>query len=133
MAETECDIRFGPYLIDIINGYCSIRREDGAPVEPTFFEMQYIKDTVFGVDAIGIEIFPATGKAFNFTEVTSEPPKRYLWRMGIDAIDETVGAFTSYTGDEEAELQREEDAKKHASDDVVCMSTYYKRNKLGNK
>jgi len=71
---------FGPYAIDAEDNHCSIRRHDGLPVEPTFYEMQYMKDMAFGGTATAVEVFPA------HRHLVDGQHQRHLWRVDADHV-----------------------------------------------
>lgn len=66
---------FGPYIIEVDGDHAMIRRVDGAPVEPTFYEMQHMKCVAFGGRATAIEVFPDS------RDLVDGENQRHLWEM----------------------------------------------------
>jgi hypothetical protein len=67
-------------LINVINdNHISIRRIDGQPFNPTWKELQLIKNKYFGTEAYAIEIFPAD------EDVVDNNNHRHIWK-----VDKTI-------------------------------------------
>lgn len=71
-------VTFGPYTVSIDAdhpAHAVIRRVDGAPPEPTWYELQNMKGIAFGSHARAVEIFPANAKLYDTANM------RHLWRV----------------------------------------------------
>ena len=69
---------FGPYEVSIDSKrpfHAVIRRMDGAPPEPTFYELQHMKSLAFGSEAIAVEVFPRAG------DLKDTANQRHLWSV----------------------------------------------------
>ncbi len=81
--KKEGAIVFGPYLIAVDDRWCPagvlghvwVKRADGQPAEPTFYEWQMIKCLAFGSHARAVEIFPAQNKLYDTGNF------RHLWDL----------------------------------------------------
>lgn len=63
-----------PMVINLIDDeHVSIRREDRQPFNPTWKEMQGLKDFAFGRHATVVEIFPSA------TDLVDNNNHRHLW------------------------------------------------------
>ncbi len=72
---------FGPYVVQFEDeSHVVIRREDGAPVEPTFYEMQHMKSLAFSGPATAIEVYPAA------RDLVDGANQRHLWRVERDSV-----------------------------------------------
>lgn len=76
MKERE----FGPYLFEVDGNHLTIRRKDGKPVEPTFYEMQHMKCSAFGAPAVAVEIFPA------MSDLVDGQHQRHLFMVDGDGL-----------------------------------------------
>ncbi len=72
--------RFGPYEIERDGNQATIRRLDGAPVEPTFYELQHMKSLAFGGPATAIEVFPAA------VDLVDGQNQRHLWLVEHESV-----------------------------------------------
>lgn len=66
---------FGPYIVEVTGNHAVIRREDGGPCEPSFYEMQHLKCMAFGGPAVGVEVFPA------IRHLVDGQNQRHLWNV----------------------------------------------------
>jgi hypothetical protein len=71
---------FGPYLLEVENNHAVIRREDDEPCEPTFYELQHIKNMAFGGDATAIEVFPS------HVNLVDGQHQRHLWQVDENTV-----------------------------------------------
>jgi len=71
---------FGLYKIEVEGNHCTIYREDRGPVEPTFYEIQYMKDMAFGGSTTAVEVFPA------HRHLVDGEHQRHLWRVESDTV-----------------------------------------------
>lgn len=74
--------RFGPYVVTMEHeGHASIWPAAGVgQVQPTFHELQAMKDIAFGSGACAIEVFPPQ------RELVDGENQRHLWLVEYDAI-----------------------------------------------
>ncbi len=74
-------VAFGPYTVSINAthpGHAVIRRADGAPPEPTWYELQHMKCLAFGSHVRAVEVFPAQAKLYDTANM------RHLWLVPDD-------------------------------------------------
>ncbi len=74
--NTRDPAAFGPYTIAWnVNepAHAVIRRADGAPPEPTWYEMQHMKCIAFGSHARAVEVYPAQADLYDTANM------RHLW------------------------------------------------------
>ena len=72
---------FGDYVVDVENNtHGMIIRKDGQPPQPTFYELQYMKDIMFGNDQVAIEVFPTGQDLMDGSNI------RHLWLMDRDSV-----------------------------------------------
>jgi len=65
---------FGDYLIEIEGNHAVIRRKDNEPANPSWYELQYMKNIAFGGDAFAIEVFPSQRNLIDGQN------QRHLWK-----------------------------------------------------
>lgn len=65
---------FGPYVLRVDGAHAIIERTDGAPAEPSWYELQTLK-MAWGSFARAVEVFPAQDKVYDTRN------KRHLWRV----------------------------------------------------
>lgn len=88
--------RFGPYLIEVIGNHATIWREDLKPVEPTFYEMQYMKDLAFGGCATAVEVFPS------HRNLVDGAHQRHLWEVDEKQVPNLhTGEGVNHKGDKQ--------------------------------
>lgn len=69
---------FGPYTVSIDAyhpDHAVIRRADGQPPEPTWYELQHMKELAFGSHVRAVEVFPEADKLYDTANM------RHLWRL----------------------------------------------------
>lgn len=72
---------FGPYLVwRQSDDHAVIRRQDGGPVEPTFYEMQHMKNMAFGGTAWAVEVFPP------HRHLVDGEHQRHLWQVARGTV-----------------------------------------------
>lgn len=71
---------FGPYVIETVGNHATIRRTDGKPCEPTFYEMQHIKFMAFGGPKTAVEVFPAA------SDLVDGQNQRHLWCVDAEVV-----------------------------------------------
>jgi len=72
---------FGNYLVENQEeNHVVIRRVDGSPVEPTFYELQHMKDMAFGGSATAVEVFPA------HRNLVDGQHQRHLWKVDHSSV-----------------------------------------------
>jgi hypothetical protein len=74
--NTRDPVTFGPYTVSIDAehpDHAVIRRADGMPPEPTWYELQHMKCLAFGSHARAVEIFPSMSMLFDTANM------RHLW------------------------------------------------------
>jgi hypothetical protein len=77
---------FGPYCFDERDsGHLEIRRADGSPAEPGWYELQTMARMAWGQPALAIEIFPPS------RELVDGAHQRHLWLVP----DQLRGQFPS--------------------------------------
>ena len=76
--NTRDPVTFGPYTVSIDQkqpDHAVIRRADGLPPEPTWYEIQHMKCLAFGSHARAVEVFPAQSKLYDTANM------RHLWAV----------------------------------------------------
>lgn len=77
----EAEQMFGDYIITMQEeGHAVIRRADGDPVNPTFYEMQHMKNIAFGGDGNAIEVFPPQRR------LVDGQNQRHLWAIDYETV-----------------------------------------------
>lgn len=74
--NTHSPIAFGPFTVSIAvehPDHAVIRRVDGGPPEPTWYELQHMKCLAWGSHARAVEIFPQQSKLYDTANM------RHLW------------------------------------------------------
>ena len=74
--NTRDPVAFGPYTVSLDSQHswhAVIRRIDGGPPEPTWYELQHMKCLAFGSHARAVEIFPEQAKLYDTANM------RHLW------------------------------------------------------
>jgi hypothetical protein len=77
-VNTVHPVTFGPYTVSIDAAnpeHAVIRRADGAPPEPTWYELQHMKCLAFGSHARAVEVFPAQAELYDTANM------RHLWAV----------------------------------------------------
>lgn len=81
---------FGPFEVErVTEDHAIIRRHDGLPPEPTFYEMQHMKCVVFGGRATAVEVFP------DVRELVDGQNQRHLWRVERDVFPNLMNLESS--------------------------------------
>ena len=73
MKGKNMERRFGPYLLEVEGNHAVVRRSDNNPCEPTFYEMQHLKDMAFGGAETAVEVFPS------HRHLVDGAHQRHLW------------------------------------------------------
>lgn len=69
-------MQVGPYIAELdSDDHLVIRREDGKPCEPEWYELWRLKNMAFGTGALAVEIFPTADK------LVDGQNQRHLWRV----------------------------------------------------
>jgi hypothetical protein len=69
---------FGPYTVALDAahpGHGVIRRADGFPPEPTWYEMQHMARMLWGSHAVAVEVFPRSDNLVDTANM------RHLWEV----------------------------------------------------
>lgn len=73
--------RIGKYLAELRSeSHMVIRREDGLPCEPEWYEMWRMKNLAFGTGALAVEVFPSCDK------LVDGENQRHLWLIPPGAV-----------------------------------------------
>lgn len=81
--NTTRPVAFGPYTVSIDANdetHAVVRRADGAPPEPTWYELQHMKCLAFGSHAVAVEVFPKAD------ELVDTANMRHLWAVPLDLL-----------------------------------------------
>jgi len=75
------EVTFGNYTIKReTQAHAIIRHKSEEAAEPTFYEMQYMKNIAFGGDSVAIEVFPIQN------DLVDGQNQRHLWLMDYDSV-----------------------------------------------
>lgn len=88
--NTRDPVTFGPYTVSIdVNhpDHAVIRRVDGMPPQPTWYELQNMKGIAFGSHARAVEVFPENAALYDTANM------RHLW-----CVPSTIRTPCLYTG-----------------------------------
>lgn len=96
--NTRDTVPFGPYTVSIDTnspGHAVVRRADGAPPEPTWYEMQHMARIAWGSHAWAVEMFPPA------SELVDTANMRHLWLVpdSIEVPNLATGASWNWCGE----------------------------------
>lgn len=72
---TEREFTFGDYVVVVAANHAVIYRKDAGEPQPTFYEMQCIKNQAFGGASTVVEVFPAN------RDLVDGQQQRHLWEV----------------------------------------------------
>ncbi len=93
--NTHTPITFGPYTVSIAverPDQAVIRRADGAPPEPSWYELQHMKCLAWGSHAVAVEVFPAQADLYDTANM------RHLWLVPSDVRVPNLATSTGWGG-----------------------------------
>lgn len=71
---------FGDYIVDVEKNHATISHNDGTEPQPTFYELQCIKNQAFGGAAVVVEVFPAN------RDLIDGQHQRHLWEVNPEGV-----------------------------------------------
>ena len=74
-------IIYEDYIIEIYHEtHIVIRKMDKSPVNPTWYELQYIKNIAIGIEAYAVEVYPSEEDLVDNANI------RHLWKVNKEDI-----------------------------------------------